>query len=294
MTIGHPILELLIRLGLSTRETIVSYHHRVRDRDDIGVLRCARSGVILLDRIDHCTAGYYENRDTFAYWRSADRAAALKATAADDRRRAEAIRDVVRGRRWLDVGTGAGGICDLLRDSAASVAAVEPQTGARECLIGLGYTVYAAMEEVADGSVDVMTLFHVYEHIPAPLDFLVSAKRKLAPGGLLCIEVPHARDALLTQYDCAAFRDFTLWSEHLVLHTRESLTRFVGEAGFAVRSVQGIQRYPLANHLHWLSRGAPGGHAAWPHLVSSGLDHEYERTLASLDLTDTLVLWARN
>lgn len=290
----NEIASLLIELGLSDPSSIVPYFDRVRDRDDIGVLRCRRSGVILLDRCSHITPEHYDGgQEDLTYWAVEHREQGLRKTREDDERRARIMRDLVANRRWLDVGTGLGGVLDLLRGEAGEISAVEVQPGPRRALRALGYVVHAALDEVPDASVDVATLFHVFEHIRDPLGFLATLKRKLVPGGLVCIEVPHARDALLTQYDCLPFRRFTLWSEHLILHTRASLGRFLSVAGYGEADIQGIQRYPLANHLHWLARGAPGGHVAWHHLRGDGLDQAYESRLAALDMTDTLIAWAR-
>ena len=118
------------------------------------------------------------------------------------------------------------------------------------------------------------------------------AQKKLNTSGLLVIEVPHAKDALLSLYESDSFKKFTLWSEHLLLHTRESLKKFVEEAGFKVLNIQGIQRYSLANHLMWLAKGLPGGHKKWSQISSDLLNNEYEKILGNLDLTDTLLLVA--
>lgn len=284
--------ELLIELGLSSDETIERFSDRVRDRDDIPVSRCRRSGVIFLDRTDHVSSAFYEDRDHLEYWEGGQRRSGLNSTLTDDSRRARMVEPIIRNRRWLDIGTGLGGVIELSRGLPASVVAVEPQTGARNSLKGVGYDVHASIDEIPDASVDVATMFHVYEHIAEPIVFLSDVRKKIVPGGRICIEVPHARNVLLARYECAAFQDFTLWSEHIILHTRQSLSRFIEAAGFIQCRIQGVQRYALANHLHWLSKKAPGGHDLWHDLVSAPLDREYETVLASLDLTDTLVAWA--
>jgi SAM-dependent methyltransferase len=132
-------------------------------------------------------------------------------------------------------------------------------------------------------------MFHVLEHIPDPIPFLRAMRTRLRPGGIAVIEVPHARDALLSIYESEAFRDFTLWSQHLVLHTRASLSAFVTDAGFGTVRIEGVQRYPLANHLFWLAKGRPGGQAQWPELADVTLDAAYLATLDRLDATDTLL-----
>ena len=291
--------SLLVSLGLSTGDSIGPYHRKKSGADEIVLLRCSRSGVIFVDNPNDVRAELRDHCADLSYWGSHDRELGLRHCGPDDRRRAGLLRSAVAGKRWLDVGTGLGGLLDLLKDTAREAAAVESQHGARRMLRDLGYAVFSALEEVPDASVDVMTMFHVYSFVPDPIAFLAVAARKLAPGGSLCIETPNARDALLTQFDCAAFREFSLWgegrrgSEHLILHTRDSLTRFIAAGGLRLASVEGIQRYPLANHLHWLAEEKPGGHVAWQHLLNARLDHDYEQLLASLDLTDTLIAWAR-
>jgi 2-polyprenyl-3-methyl-5-hydroxy-6-metoxy-1,4-benzoquinol methylase len=137
--------------------------------------------------------------------------------------------------------------------------------------------------------VDVVTLFHVLEHIVEPIEILRQVKRILRPSGIVIIEVPHARDALFDLYGSEPFKNFTFWSEHLVLHTRQSLIALVHEAGFKGAEVTGIQRYPLSNHLHWLSKGRPGGHEVWHFLGTEQLDLQYQASLANIDATDTLI-----
>ena len=45
------IIQLLYKLGISDKNSLKKYHKGVRDRDDINVLKCHKSGVIVLDKI---------------------------------------------------------------------------------------------------------------------------------------------------------------------------------------------------------------------------------------------------
>jgi hypothetical protein len=63
--------------------------------------------------------------------------------------------------------------------------------------------------------------------------------------------------------------------------------------GFEDVCIAGFQRYPLNNHIYWLSRHKPGGHNAWPLLNSVEMERAYGSVLASCDKTDTLLLTAR-
>lgn len=105
----------------------------------------------------------------------------------------------------------------------------------------------------------------------------------------MIIEVPHARDALFTLYDCEEFKKFTFWSEHLVLHTRHSLQLLLKAAGYPEHQVMGYQRYPLANHLYWMAKGEPGGHDKWHMLASKEVQSSYSSVLSGIDRTDTLI-----
>lgn len=288
---GHALYDELVALGIVHPEAITEYYPRVRDRADVGVLRCARSGVIFLSRIDHISEAYYGDMADLSYWSRDGRAEGLKATYEDDLRRAMAIRDMIRGRSVVDVGTGLGGVLDLMKQDAKELFAVEPQKAARIMLQDLGYRPFASAEELrASGrKFDVVTLFHVFEHLVEPLEELRRLHDCLAPGGRIVIEVPHARDALLNRYSVEAFKKFTFWGEHLILHTRDSLSKYLAAAGFADIEVHGVQRYPLSNHLYWLSKGEPGGQVIWAEMRDAVLERSYDGMLDSLDMSDTLM-----
>lgn len=291
--VSHPIFQKLRDLGIARPEDFNPISDRVRDRDDVFALRCAQSGIIVLNRTDHINDTVYAEREDLSYWGAGTREKLLQTTADDDKRRAAFIAPHIRGKNYLDIGTGLGGILDLARPLAANVQAVELQASARKLLGELGYTVFKDVRDAPEKSFDVISLFHVYEHIPDQIEFLVAVKKCLKPGGTLIVEVPHARDALITLYESTAFLNFTLWSQHLILHTRESLNRFLDAAAFCDTRIQGVQRYPLSNHLHWLAKAKPGGHQVWDMLNDPALTAAYEGHLSKLDMTDTLLAIAR-
>ncbi len=283
---------VLVELGAIGADTVVPYHPRVRDRADVAALRCQRSGVILLSRSDHLAASYYEKKSDPGQIQWHD-SVLRPPTLADDARRAEKFGVTIAGRRWLDFGSGSGALLDLLASRAKTCAGLEPNHPLRQACEGRGLNMYEALEDLDDAEFDIITLFHVFEHLPRPVDTLRTLAKHLAPDGLILLEVPHARDFLLNTLDCAAFRSFTLWSEHLVLHTRDSLSILARAAGFPSVTVVGLQRYFLANHLYWLRHGKPGGHEIWSFLNHIRLNEEYEALLCRLDQTDTLIAYLR-
>lgn len=286
----NQIVETLCQWGICDEAQIEDYYPRVRDRDDVSVLRCQKSGVIFTSTSRHMDMSHYAEKHEFPhYWKEDNRDRALVDSFADDSRRKNQFLPMISNKQWMDVGTGAGGILDQLRGYAGKVVAVEPQQRSLQMLKAQNYEAYSDVAEVPFGDFDVITLFHVFEHLTDPLALLQTAYSKLKVGGKIVIEVPHARDFLFSHLDLEEFKRFTFWSEHLVLHNRASLTAFLQKAHFKSPLISGFQRYNLANHLHWMSKKKPGGHIHWSLLSSPGLDTEYAAMLERLDMTDTLI-----
>ena len=100
---------------------------------------------------------------------------------------------------------------------------------------------------------------------------------------------PNADDALLTLYQSKPFSEFTYWSCHLFLYTESTLAKLAEKAGLRINYIKQVQRYNLANHLYWLSKGKPGGHKEWHFMDSDDLNSAYEKQLASIGGCDTLL-----
>ena len=145
-----------------------------------------------------------------------------------------------------------------------------------------------------DAYFDSIFLFHILEHIPDPLDLLDKCKRLLKVDGSLIIEIPHAGDFILSKLAYNEYTDYILWSQHLVLHTRDSITKLLKYAGFSNIIIKGVQRYPISNHYWWLAKNKPGGHKQNISLIDNpSLHGEFQNALASIDATDSLLIIAK-
>ena len=288
----NKIAKTLCEMGVCDEKAIEPFYPSVRDRDDISVMRCKKSGVIFTSTSEHMDMSHYSDKPDFDYWKEADRKKALIDRYEDDSRRKDQFLSLISGKKWLDVGTGTGGVLDLLGPFADRVVAVEPQQKALESLKKEKYEVYSDISEVPFNDFDIITLFHVFEHLTDPLELLKNAYDKLKVGGRIIIEVPHANDFLFSFLDLEEFKKFTFWSEHLVLHRRCSLNAFLDKANFKNIVISGFQRYNLANHLHWLKEKKPSGHINWSMLASVQLDTAYANMLEKIDSTDTLIAMA--
>ena len=193
-----------------------------------------------------------------------------------------------------DFGCSSVDFLKLVQPHCAEVIGVELQQNYVDELNSTGIPCSNNLDTIKDGSLDGIVSFHVIEHLPNPLETLSALMRKVVSGGRILIEVPHANDFLLSFVNCEDFKQFTLWSQHLVLHTRESLRKTLKFVGLEEIQIEGVQRYPLSNHLNWLASGKAGGHKSPLSSLDSGaLFDAYQNSLARLDATDTLVAIAK-
>jgi len=263
----------------------------VRDNPEIEVFECASCGLVFLSSLDHIRNGFYENSEMHGE-EMADVHGWLKETAWDDERRSQYLKSVLPNRRLLDFGCGAGGFLLKARDLAATAHGVEPETRLGSHYQSHGLTVFQNLSDISTnirGGYDIITIFHVLEHIPDPKSILDELSEMLADGGQIIVEVPNADDALLTLYNNEPFSNFTYWSCHLFLFTNTTIRAVAEKAGLKVNYIRQIQRYPLSNHLYWLAKGKPGGHKIWSFLDSKELHRSYEEQLASAGLCDTII-----
>ncbi|WP_162653329.1 class I SAM-dependent methyltransferase [Lentilitoribacter sp. Alg239-R112] len=260
---------------------------RVRDAPNLEFRRCSACELVYLETVEHIKAGHYEEsgmHDDALFpieaW--------LRQTAEDDQRRIDNLRPMLVNRSILDFGCGAGGFIQRATNIAASVTGLELEKRVREYW-GKQYEIYESLNQV--GKFDIITAFHVVEHLADPRAILSQLAEHLNKNGQLIIEVPSADDALLTLYDNQDFQNFTYWSQHLFLFNADTMRQLAKQAGLEVVSIQQHQRYSLANHLHWLSHGKPGGHQKWAFLDNPELSRAYASALGSIGKSDTIIAY---
>ena len=263
----------------------------VRDNPSLKVVECIACGLVTLDSLQHMQSSHYESAATHVNDAASPEHASMESwlrfSERDDRRRFEALKPLLANRRVLDFGCGAGGFVKLSADVASSVAGVELERRVREHW-GKSLPIFGSIAD-AGRDYDVITAFHVVEHLPDPRQTLHELAAPLARGGRLVVEVPSASDAMIQIYDSDPFQRFTYWSEHLFLFNAATMATLARQAGFRVVSVEQVQRYPLSNHLYWLSRGLPGGHRQWSFLDTPALTAAYADSLAAHGMCDTIV-----
>lgn len=264
-----------------------------RDDERLVPLECRECGLVSLSSFAHITDSFYYNSHMHDST-PCDSALEILQSQEDSGRRYIQFHDHFAGKRLLDIGCGTGGFLLKARELATSVAGVEPECRLYPHFQEHGLAVYPDIRGVPTSfEPDIVTMFHVLEHIPDPISILKQIRERFfyekKKSHKLIIEVPNANDALLTLYQNDAFSKFTYWSCHLFLFTENALQTLLERAGFVAVEITQFQRYPLANHLHWLAYGKPGGHVVWDFFNKKGLAGSYSDSLADLKACDTII-----
>jgi len=112
----------------------------------------------------------------------------------DQRMRAIEAAGGPRGGRLLDVGCGQGELLEAARARGWRVQGVEPMEAASEVARERGLDVVTAVLEdsgLPERAYDVVSAFHVLEHVPDAPAFLAELARRVRPEGLVVAESPN-------------------------------------------------------------------------------------------------------
>lgn len=198
---------------------------------------------------------------------------------------------------FLEVGAADAAFLEMIHErfNGLSCHSIEPDQNtraARDALPWLSQT--SSLDEAIEVGVtsDLVAMFHVFEHIDQPAEFLASVQKILAPGGRLLIEVPSLTDPLLSLYASAAYQSFYFQCQHPYVYSAPSLERVLTANGFAVEYSIPHQRYSLENHLQWLTAARPGGNPHFRNLFADVGDR-YRACLEQAGKTDTIIILAK-
>ncbi len=138
----------------------------------------------------------------------------------------------------LDIGCGTGEFLHEMRRNGWKVRGLEPSPEASqfarkelELEVTTGFIDLQGMNSVA-GHYDVITMWHVLEHVHQPNEALQLVKNKMAEDGLLVIAVPNisSLDARIYGKDWVALDV----PRHLLHFTPETMRKLIMEAGMTV------------------------------------------------------------
>jgi 2-polyprenyl-3-methyl-5-hydroxy-6-metoxy-1,4-benzoquinol methylase len=157
----------------------------------------------------------------------------------------------------LDYGAGGGGFLAHMRDHGWDAEGFEPGQRGLESCKKQELKATDKLDEVPAGKFSLVTLHHVFEHLPNPIEVLDGIRKFLASEGMVYIEVPNARSL---RADLAApimarnfrvderFRAFPI---HLMYYSDKTLRRMMEKAGWRVLETltlgMGLDEYFIRN-----------------------------------------------
>ena len=164
-------------------------------------------------------------------------------------------RTPLAGRRALDVGCGAGLLCEPLARLGAAVtgvdAAAESIAVAKEHAAAMGLAIDYRSGELSSldlGQFDLVTSMEVLEHVADKPAFVAQLAGHLAPGGLLVLSTPNrtpaSRALLVGAAEAVGMvpRGTHDWHDFV---TPEELEALLADAGLQVTEMRGIAFSPL-------------------------------------------------
>ena len=206
----------------------------------------------------------------------------------DELRRFNQFKKFIKNKTVLDYGCGFGKFIFLCQKYSKKIFGVELRELTLKYLKKKKINVKSKIEDF-NFKFDLITMFHVLEHLPNQIESLKKANSKLKKGGKIIIEVPHSKDYLFGFKNLLSFKKFTFYSEHLILHTEKSLTAFLKKANFKKIKIIYFQRYNFFNHLKWFNEGRPGGHLDKNYVYKDKIIKHYSDYLCRLKKTDTII-----
>lgn len=202
-------------------------------KDAIGVVRCRYCGLIFAEKMQHHTdlIKHYSDEYFEPY---------LKTELIHQKKRFSRRIKEIKAQTFpgllLDVGCGAGFFLKLAAETGYDVKGVEISPYAADYARNkLGLPVFLGELETAalpPESFDVITLWHVLEHVRNPGAFLAQVHALLKNRGLLALEVPNVGSTAAR----ISGTDWELMSpkEHFYYFTPATLRRYLEAAGFSI------------------------------------------------------------
>jgi 2-polyprenyl-3-methyl-5-hydroxy-6-metoxy-1,4-benzoquinol methylase len=268
----------------------ISINGRLRDFPEVGVVKCDVCGLVQPEKDLRSHVSYESG--TMHLWAKGWGEKPGKPSGDQPRRLREVASVLPKNGYFLDVGCGDGNFVRAVENLTPNAFGIDPDSKHASSAMQDGIKIFTNLADLKGMKFQVISLFHTVEHFYDLPSELEEIRKLLAPDGKLMIETPNANDALLTRYQSEPFSNFTFWSHHPNLCTNTFLSEALEDAGFQVERNTQVQRYGLANHLYWLSKGLPGGHDIWSTASNPDLNYVYGEHLISEGVADTIWIMA--
>ena len=105
--------------------------------------------------------------------------------------------------KLLDIGAGTGEFLKYAKHNGWKINGIEPNKGARDLANEKGVYLKKDIKDFEGETFDVITLWHVLEHLPNLEEIVIKIEDLLKPGGTLIIAVPNYKS-----YDAKHYKNF--------------------------------------------------------------------------------------
>lgn len=138
----------------------------------------------------------------------------------------------------LDIGCGTGDFLVSAKNAAWEITGIEPNEKAKNSAISKGAIIENGLENIEDNSFDVITMWHVLEHVPNLQKQIAELKRILKPNGTIVIAVPNFKS-----YDANHYKEF--WAAYDVPRHLWHFSKTAIEKLFATQNLKLIKTRPM-------------------------------------------------
>ena len=136
----------------------------------------------------------------------------------------------------LDIGAGTGDFLLEAKKQNWIITGIEPNDKAKQIAIQKGVSFGTNLEELADESFDVISMWHVLEHVPNLEEQIATLKRLLKPNGTIIIAVPNFKS-----YDAKYYAEF--WAaydvpRHLWHFSKTAIKKLFADQNMQLKKVK--------------------------------------------------------
>jgi 2-polyprenyl-3-methyl-5-hydroxy-6-metoxy-1,4-benzoquinol methylase len=134
--------------------------------------------------------------------------------------------------KLLDIGAGTGDFLAVAKTNGWEITGIEPSEKAKAIAISKGVAFAENLAGIADHSFDVITMWHVLEHVPDVEAQITELKRILKPDGVIFVAVPNFKS-----YDAKHYGAF--WAaydvpRHLWHFSKTAIEKLFARQGIAL------------------------------------------------------------
>lgn len=150
------------------------------------------------------------------------------------------------GKSILDIGCGTGDFLVTCKKDGWKTLGIEPNKKAQEISKTKDLVIKKSIEELSNEKYDVITLWHVLEHVPNLIEYVHTLEKLLKEGGRLIIAVPNFKS-----YDATYYKQY--WAaydvpRHLWHFSQTSISKL-----FTSVNMQVIKTLPMKFDSYYVS-----------------------------------------